>query len=139
MTGDDDVPRARTARTPAGPGRTPAARPRRAGRAVVAGAALVAASTLGGCAGARGIGAETDADELELEPASAELARVTTDVKAALLAAPDIAAAAIGVRLDGETVRLEGFVDSESERTRALAIARETVPDRDVVDALEVR
>lgn len=100
--------------------------------------ALSAAMLVGGCA-TRTPETGADADALELEPVSAERARVTVGIKAALLSAPDVDAAAIGVRLDGEAVRLEGFVDSEVEHERALAVARQAAQGREVVDELEVR
>ena len=76
--------------------------------------------------------------ELELEPVSAERANVTIEVKAALLREPAIDAAAIQVSLEGDSILLEGFVADESEANRAVAIAREAAPGRDVISELAV-
>ena len=76
--------------------------------------------------------------EMELEPVSAERASVTIEVKAALLREPAIDAAAIQVSLEGDAVLLEGFVADEAEATRAVALAREAAPGRDVISELVV-
>ena len=90
-----------------------------------------------GCA-ARSLERSGGERELELEPVSAERARVTIEVKAALLREPEIDSAAIQVGLDGERVVLEGFVASEQEAERAVALAREAAPEREIVNELAV-
>ena len=76
--------------------------------------------------------------ESALEPVSAERARVTIEVKAALLREPDIDAAAIQVSLYGDAVVLEGFAADEAEADRAAALAREAAPGREVISELTV-
>ena len=101
-------------------------------------ATLLAAALLGACATATPV-TGGDGGALELDPAEPAAARTSARVKAALLEASDIDAAAIGVAVDGERLRLDGFVGSAAEAERALAIARERAPGREIVSDIRVR
>jgi osmotically-inducible protein OsmY len=65
--------------------------------------------------------------------------RAEATIKAALIEAADVRAAPIRVRYDERGIRLEGFVDSEQERQRALTVARTAAEADEVIDELEVR
>jgi hyperosmotically inducible protein len=93
---------------------------------LVCAAAVAAALPLAGCASTRTVGEET-AD-----------AAITAKVKARLAADPDVSAREIDVdTLDGR-VRLNGVVDSDSERAEAVRVARGTAGVRAVDDDLRV-
>lgn len=52
-------------------------------------------------------------------------ARVTTEVKAKFASDPAVAATSIGVETLNGTVQLSGFAKSQSEKDRAVALARQ--------------
>jgi len=64
---------------------------------------------------------------------------LTTDVKGALIGSAQVSAASIRVDLEGGTLVLHGFVDSEGERFEALRIARRVAAGTPVEDRLEIR
>lgn len=77
-------------------------------------AAAVLLATLIGCAAA----------PPEIEPEPPAEAKLATRVKAALVEAPGMDAAAIFVDASGGTVSLSGFVDNPDQRREAVRVAR---------------
>ena len=110
--------------------RAPGARPVAAQRLRLALLLVVPlAILLGGCAGG---GAEPS-------PRAEADARLAVRVKAALLEAGAVDAAAVRVSARDGTVRLDGIVESEDERRRALRAARAVPGVVRAVDGLSVR
>jgi hyperosmotically inducible periplasmic protein len=66
-------------------------------------------------------------------------AALTTKIKAKMALDDTIKARAIDVSTHGSTVTLSGTVGSPAERTRAVALTRETAGVNQVVDRLQVR
>lgn len=64
---------------------------------------------------------------------------VTTKVKSALLADPDIKSADIGVVTQNGVVQLSGFVESEKQRSRAVEVARSVDGVQNVASELSVK
>ncbi len=82
------------------------------------GAVLISALVIGvtGCSVTRGQqGASEYVDD----------ARVTTEVKAKFATDPTVAATSIGVETLNGTVQLSGFAKSQTEKDRAVALARQ--------------
>lgn len=74
----------------------------------------------------------------EKEPQSSTAVRAEMTVKEALLEAEGVAAAPVRVEYEEGTVRLSGFVESEEERRRVEEIARQALPDLEIINGLEV-
>ena len=66
-------------------------------------------------------------------------AALTTKVKAALIAAPDLSGVAIDVDTSGDVVTLTGTVQSAEQRQRAEAVARGVDGAKDVRNNLTVK
>jgi|GEM_PF-2576448 len=77
-------------------------------------------------------------DDKQLEQMARRDAVLTTEVKGALIASPQVGAASIRVTLEGRTLVLAGFVDDEGERAEAARIARRTA-ELTIDNRLEVR
>jgi osmotically-inducible protein OsmY len=60
-------------------------------------------------------------------------------IKALLLEEPDLAGSAIDVDMSGDGVILEGFVETEEQRERAEAIAREQGDGSEVENRITVK
>lgn len=90
----------------------------------------------GGCSAPKNT---VDGEPFALEPLASEHARALATVKTALVETLGIDAAAVGVTLEDEAIRLGGFVDDEGARERALSAARGAAGERAVIDALEIR
>ena len=69
----------------------------------------------------------------------ADDAAVTTKVKAAILAEPGLKSLQINVDTKDAVVTLEGTVDNDSLKQRAVQIANSTTGVRQVVDKLSVK
>lgn len=69
----------------------------------------------------------------------AETAKLEVDVKTALVAEPDLAAAAIDVSADDESITLEGFVERESQKKRAGKVALQNAGSRAVINNLKAK
>lgn len=82
---------------------------------------------------------DSSGEALELAQRDSEIVERTAAVKAALIEAADIDAAAIQVTFDGSTLRLDGFVDTEEESTSAERVAREEADGHALVNALVAR
>lgn len=82
-----------------------------------------------GCAAAPIEGAAKNRGELALE----------MKVKAALVAAPSLAAAAIEVTSSSHTVTLGGFVETHTHRQRAAKVARKVIGVKEVVNNIAVK
>lgn len=74
----------------------------------------------------------------EEDPEEAAAVRAQVTVTTALLEAEEVNAAPVRVEYADGTVRLTGFVETEAERRDAGAIAREALPDHEIINALEV-
>lgn len=59
-------------------------------------------------------------------------------VKAALLEDEQVAAAPIRIQFERGAVRLVGFVETQEERQRVMEIAKQTLPDFEIINELEV-
>ena len=93
------------------------------------GVVLTLALALGAC-GTRG-----PVIELENPAELNDAARL----RSALLESPDLDAAPIRLESTPDRVTLRGFVESESERSRVIATARELFGEREIVDRIELR
>ena len=80
--------------------------------------------------------ATVELQDREAEAAAAVQAQMS--VKAALLEDGRVAAAPIRVEYHGKRLRLSGYVESEAERRRAAEVAREAVPDLEIINDLTV-
>lgn len=65
--------------------------------------------------------------------------RAQMSVKTALVSEPKVAAAPIRVQFEKGSVVLTGFVESEAEKDKAGEIARQAVPDLEIINDLQVR
>lgn len=80
--------------------------------------------------------ATSDVQEPEKDDAAA--VRAQMEVKAALLDEEQVAAAPVRVEYEQGSVRLTGFVETEAEKRRAGEVAKNAVPDVEVINDLRV-
>jgi hyperosmotically inducible protein len=88
---------------------------------------LVLTAGILGCAGERTVGTAIDD------------ATITTRVKSALLADPEVKGLDVKVETRDREVLLSGFVDSRAQKQRAVDIARRVNGVKDVIDKMVVK
>lgn len=77
-------------------------------------------------------------DQQQMDPSDMQGERVASEVTTRLARSPSLAGSTIAVSVEDNTLTLEGTVGSESDRERALRIARQTSGVREVQDQLQV-